>query len=68
MSDGAFSCAYACPDDEFEVLCELEEEGCAEEMGARPAIKPRIEPRIAAEGRAKECAKRNVIELPCLQV
>jgi len=36
---------------------------------ANPAIETRIAPRIApgtaAEGKTKECVKRNVIELPC---
>jgi hypothetical protein len=43
------------------LLRELEEEDCAEEIVAKPAVEPRIAPRIAAEGRTKECAKRNVI-------
>jgi hypothetical protein len=63
ISEGAFSRAYICPEDELWLEEELLEDWAGVNMGANPTNKNRI-----ATGKKAEDCNRRVMRKPCLQV
>jgi murein endopeptidase len=71
ISAGVFSCAYTCPDCEpcreelpGDELCPDELDDWAAEFAPSPASRDKT----AKEVKTEECAERNVMNVPCLEV
>ena len=64
ISDGAFSRAYICVEDELWLEEELANDCAGAGTGAKAANKHKVE----AEKKAKNCNRRGVMRRPCLQV